>query len=241
MHKRLIIQAFEKAESSRVKLGEKKPSLVNIAEDLSNYIYKEEGFSIGERSFRDYRNEAEKLKLCDEDINIKQFKVVLGLCHYLGCLSYDDFISKNNLGDGNKGVQRTKKELGPSVFFAKHKITLIVSVILLLGFIAFQSINKQRWMVWQDDHYIEVGFDAKKYNLGQLKLYNGDRIKDFRKITPNCDMPFFDSQGHVTVWYGKNNRKELEYFTALGLHPETGKSLDPITVYMIKKYICPNY
>ena len=30
----------------------------------------------------------------------------------------------------------------------------------------------------------------------------------------------------------------LQYFTALGLHPETGKTLKPITQYMIDKYIC---
>jgi len=43
----------------------------------------------------------------------------------------------------------------------------------------------------------------------------------------------------VKIWYGRNIKKELEFFTSLGLHPETGKTLDPITDYMIKKYACP--
>ncbi|GGK16683.1 hypothetical protein GCM10007962_08710 [Yeosuana aromativorans] len=60
-------------------------------------------------------------------------------------------------------------------------------------------------MVWQDDHYLEVSFDAKKYNLRQLKLYNSDCIKNFKKITPNCDTKFFNEGGTENLWYGKNN------------------------------------
>ncbi len=241
MHKRLIIEAFKKGESSRKKLGEKKPSLVSIAEDLSNYILTEEGFSLGERSFRDYKNEAEKLMNNDVDINIKQYKVIVGLCRYLGYDSFEDFTSQNGLEKRGIEINEFNKESKVRNFLKEHKITLIVCGLLLIGFVVFQSINRQRWMVWQDDHYLEVGFDAKKYNLGQLKLYNSDRIKNFKKITPNCNTSFFDTQGNVKIWYGKNNEKELEYFTALGLHPETGKTLDPITVYMIKKYICHDY
>ena len=241
MHKKLILEAFKKAGSSRKKLGEKKPSMVSIAEDLSNYIDTEEGFLLGERSFRDYRNDAERLMNSDEDINIKQFKVIVGLCRYLGYPSYKDFTSKNSLEKSDGDVQKPSKGQRLRVFLKRHKITLIVCGLLLIGFATFQTIHKQRWMVWQDDHYTEVGFDANKYNLGQLKLYDEDRINDFKKITPNCETVFFDLQGNVTVWYGKNSKKELEYFTALGLHPETGKTLDPITVYMIKTHICPEY
>ncbi|WP_435682498.1 hypothetical protein [Nonlabens sp.] len=53
-----------------------------------------------------------------------------------------------------------------------------------------------------------------------------------------CDTVFFKSDNSVRFWYGKNKKKEIEYFTDLGLHPETGKTLKPITGYMIEKYIC---
>ena len=39
------------------------------------------------------------------------------------------------------------------------------------------------------------------------------------------------------ILYGKNAAKEYEYFTHPGLHPETGKTLKPISRYIIKKYI----
>ena len=96
-----------------------------------------------------------------------------------------------------------------SIFFKKNKVTLIISSIAIVFIILYTSINQQKWMVW-----------------------------DGKKITPDCSTEFFDSHGNPKIWYGKNNKKELEYFTDLGLHPETGKTLDPITTYMIKKHIC---
>jgi hypothetical protein len=225
MHKNLILQAFKKAELSRKERGEKKPSAVNIAEDISDYIEKSKKFQLGERSFRDYRNEAEKLLYNKEDINIKQLKVVNGLCNYLGY----NFVFKNNYNSNKNKL---------SIFFKKNKVTLIISSIAIVFIISYTSINQQKWMVWDGNNYIEVKFDTEKYTIGQLKIHNEERIKYFKKITPDCSTEFFDSHGNPKIWYGKNNKKELEYFTDLGLHPETGKTLDPITTYMIKKHIC---
>lgn len=96
-------------------------------------------------------------------------------------------------------------------------------------------------MVWKDNHYIEVDFDIKAYELNKLKLYKEERIKYLYKINANCDTKYFNENGSVKVWYGKNKAKKIECFTALGLHPETGKTLKPITSYMIKKYLCDSY
>ena len=99
--------------------------------------------------------------------------------------------------------------------------------------------EETRWMVWHEDHYIEVDFDSEKYKMNQLKLLKEERIELFKKILPICgETTFFNGDGSVAIWYGKNKDKTLEYFTALGLHPETGKTLKPITGYMIEKYIC---
>ena len=126
---------------------------------------------------------------------------------------------------------------------ATNKILLYIGVVMLIAFgsISTKHIlkNETRWMVWQEDHYVEVEFDTEKHKVNQLKLYKEDRINLFKKIIPVCDSTkFFNEDGSVNIWYGKNRNKELEYFTALGLHPETGKTLKPITQYMIDKYIC---
>ncbi|MDD7887112.1 hypothetical protein [Flavivirga sp. 57AJ16] len=230
MHKKLIIKAFDKARAERKKIGEKNPSTIHIAEDLSEYIHENEKFKLGERSFRDYKNEAENLIDKNEDINIKQLKVIIGLCKYLGFDRYEDFESRNK--------SKTKKLCA---FFKKNRYILstiaIISIILLI----IMSMNRQCWMVWEKDRYVEVKFDTQKYSLGQMKLYNEDRIKYFKKIDADCNTEFFGPHREVKIWYGKNSKKELEFFTSVGLHPETGKTLDPITVYMIRKYICEDY
>ena len=90
MHKILILKAFEKAKLEREKKGDNQPSKVHMAEDISEFIESSEGFRLSERSYRDYRREAENLIDKEGDINIKQLKVINGLCKYL---VFDNYIS----------------------------------------------------------------------------------------------------------------------------------------------------
>ena len=130
-----------------------------------------------------------------------------------------------------------------STMSAANRILLFIGGIMLISFVSL-SINhvlknETRWMVWQEDHYVEIDLNTEKYNINQLKLFKEERIELFKKISPICNETlFFNEDGSVKIWYEKNKDKELEYFTALGLHPETGKTLKPITQYMIDKYIC---
>lgn len=233
MNKILIIKAFEKARINKQAEGLKKPSQTDLSEELSNFIDENEGFKLGERSFRDYYNEANKLLEKESDISIKQLSVINGLCKYLEFDNYHTF-SNSIAVDKKRSKLKTVKEILNS-----NKLVLIIISMLFIGVIIYNSATRQRWMVWQEDQYVEVEFDTEKYNLNQLKLYKEDRINLFTKVTPICDTTkFFNEDGSVNIWYGKNRNKNLEYFTALGLHPETGKTLKPITQYMIDKYIC---
>lgn len=235
MNKILICKAIEAAKIQKKNEGKKRPSLTEAAEELSNFVDEHEGFQLNERTYRDYYNDAVKLEDNDEDIAINQLKVVNGLCHYLGFENYQEFVAsletntKDSLSEKIIGLIKTNKVL----------IGFLLAAVITL--VTYNSITKQNWMVWQGDHYVEVEFDAEKYGLNQLKLYNEDRINAFKQIEADCDTEFFDKDSRVRVWYGKNKNKELEYFTSLGLHPETGKSLKPITNYMIEKYICEAY
>jgi hypothetical protein len=240
MHKKLILKAFDKADATRKKQGDKRPSLINKAEDLADYVVQEMGFSLGERSYRDYRREAEELKNSEKDINIKQHKVVLGLLRYLEYDNYEGFKKENDFQIEEKTIEEkiSNKKL---TFFSKHKAKLMVMGIIIIGFVLFKSFNTQRWMSWNVNQYIEVNFDTEKYEIGQLKLYSQDRITNFRKITPNCDSDFFKESGEANLWYGKNESGVIEYFTSIGKHPKTGKTLKEITGYMVKKHICSAY
>ena len=116
---------------------------------------------------------------------------------------------------------------------------LVVFITILV--VALFTFDNQRWMVWNKTHYTEVAFDLKKHDINQIKKYNESRIKYFEKINPDCNTVFFKDNNLENLWYGKNYNKTLDFFTSEGLHPQTGKTLKPITRYMIKKYICPDY
>lgn len=240
MHKKLITLAFEKAKNERKATGEQNPSLVSLAKDLSDYVDEKNGLSLGEKSYRNYLNEAKKLKDVERDICIKQLKVLNGLYTYLGYENYADFISDNppdviKPTDDEGGFRVTIKTIWDS-----NTKTIVISFIILISAIIIIPLNKTRWMVWQNGEYVETNFDTNKYDFNQLKFYKKDRILNFKLIkNPNCNTLFFKPNGKPNVWYGRNAKGELELFTSYGLHPETGKTLKPITAYMINTYLCP--
>lgn len=142
-------------------------------------------------------------------------------------------------------VSLTKKGMfnWVSTASAQGKWKIVGASILLVIILVFSGKyvleTKTRWMVWDKDHYVEVKLDFDQYDVGQLKRFKQERIDHFKKVSVDCDTEFFDSSGTAQIWYGKNAEKSLEYFTSYGLHPETGKTLKPMTLYMINKYVCP--
>lgn len=241
MLKELIVEAFNKAELSRIKLGDKKPSLVSIAEEISGYINSKEGFLLGERSFRDYRNGALKLIKSDTDINIKQLKVIVGLCRYIGFNTYEDFVSRNDLEKEICSIKKTEttspflrtstKNYRSSVCFYKSKTTLIICVLLLVGFIVFKIQSKPRSLVLESNRYIEVKYSFSKDRIGGFKLYNENLNYDFSEVIPNTETVFGDSQGRVKIWYKETSNSELGYYTTVELYPESSKALQPKNAY----------
>jgi hypothetical protein len=89
MHKNLVLLAFQKARKERRKIGDNKPSLKKVAEDLAAEI----DYKVGERSLRDYYNNAKKLNGNSQDVNIGQLTVVDRLSKYLGFSDYEEFTS----------------------------------------------------------------------------------------------------------------------------------------------------
>ena len=240
MHKDLILKAFEKAMAAELEMGVLSPSKSKAAELLSEYIDQELNFQFGERRLRDYFNAASK----GEDIELKQKAVRNGLAKYIGYEDFRDFLLKNSETESEteKDPDHLKSKLNTSFSLVKflkgNKTTLSIMVGCLLLFLMVNYANRQRWMVWQDDHYVETDFDTQKSEEGKMVVLNKETMVRFKQIEPDCDSQFFNSDGKVRVWYGKNQKGELEYFSDVGRHPETGKTLKPITQYMIDKYVC---
>lgn len=239
-HKDLILEAFKKAKSYLVEKGIQSPSKSGVAEVLSDYIEQECKFQFGERRLRDYYNEALK----DEAIEIKQQAVRDGLAKYLGYENFRDLLiryteTKKDLQNKTQSESIEKsKAFFVKQFLSRNKTTVLIASGCLILFLIINSINKEKWMVWEGNHFVETDFDSHEMEKGQIFLFNENQVARFRKLQPNCETQFFNSEGKELLWYGKNDNGELEYFTDLGRHPETGKTLRPITRYMIKKYIC---
>lgn len=228
MNNKLLLEAFEKA-----KVEVNSGSVTPRAKVLSDYILEDSKEPYGSKILRIKYNSINNDP--ETSIDLKNH-AKNALSRYLGYKDYTDFV-KNNLEIN----EETQKEENSNQYFSNRRKTLITIIILLIVTIAiliYNYVNRQRYMIWNEDHYIEVNLDVNKYNLNQLKFYKEERINDFKKVSPNCEYAFFNKDGTVKIWYGKNKQKELEFFTALGLHPETGKTLKPITKYMINKYLC---
>ncbi|MBL4663942.1 MAG: hypothetical protein JKY22_10425, partial [Flavobacteriaceae bacterium] len=123
----------------------------------------------------------------------------------------------------------------------KNKAVIVILLITLFTITVITYVNREHWMEWKIDHYTEVSFNTEKLTNGTLKLYNKDRIDHFRQVSPKCGYPFFKEDGSENLWYGKNKNGVYEYFTDLGLHPGTGKTLKRITEYMVKNHICDSF
>lgn len=123
----------------------------------------------------------------------------------------------------------------------KPYLILLTSIFILSGSFAIWSFNEEEnCMVWNKDHYEEIPCDNVSNTMTLLspivmKKEEG-LISNFKKIKA-CDTTSFFKMGKPCIWYGKSFDGTYEYFTAPGLHPETGKTLRPITQYMIEKHI----
>ena len=124
----------------------------------------------------------------------------------------------------------------------KKKIVTILSVFLSLFFMGYTVKNmifpERECMKWEGDHYEAVDCKNEKLGTGNLTsvvVLNEDLLT-FKKIEVNTNTIFF-KKGKPIVWYGKSFGGKYEYFNQPGLHPETEKTLKPISEYIIKKYI----
>lgn len=236
MKKKLFQEAFKKAENqcgNNTKHG--------LSSHLERVFSDDFKFSVNKITFIRYYEKY--IENSNNNSNNPSSDLLNKISEYLGYNNYEDYV--NNRADpiGTQfEIPLDSNKNKPFINFIKdNRIAIIIILFLTVGFITFHYVNRQRWMIWEKDQYIEVAFNTEKYDLGQLKLLNEERLNDFKKIQTNCATIFFNENGSAKIWYGKNIKKELEYFTSYGLHPETGKELDPITEYMIKKYICEVY
>lgn len=243
MRKHLIIAAFEKARIESKENGTDTEAKTKLATILSEYIFENLKHPIHERSLRDYYSKALVID-GDKDIKIAQQNVINGLCHYVNCDTYQDFLNTYKLQPIGSHIEVTKQPQHVEVLkqFKKHKtaILFLLSTIVLVIFII--KTNQERWMKWNGETYEETNFEPDSLKNGVLLLFSEEQAGHFKKLPKcDCDTDFFNPDGSAKVWYSKNKDKTIDCFNRPGLHPETGKTLKPISTYMIKNYLCKTY
>lgn len=145
--------------------------------------------------------------------------------------------------------KRTSEEIAPEVLHVQNKKPIwfktngikiasgcVIIAILFLGVNYFMK--GEECMEWVNDHFEVVDCDVP--NESGDRYINAKEedsfIADFRKINPCDTLSFKDKDGNACLWYGKSPKGEIEFFTALDVHPETGKTLKEVTDYIMNKY-----
>lgn len=123
--------------------------------------------------------------------------------------------------------------------FKKIGIIGIVAVIIGISlFLNFKTWTTKDCMVWKGDKYEAVDCSETINSFAETTLPKDDKlIEEFRKIKVDTKTSFFDKKGNPKIWYIKNPNGTLEFFNQPGLHPETGKTLRPISRYIIQEYV----
>ncbi len=239
MKKLLFEKAFEKAKKASGKTSKN-----GISDYLSYKITEDFNFRITQKTFVRYYEKY--IERNGDEGNDPRTDLLDALAEYLAYENFESFVSQNFGLDNEIGHNEITNSKGIDVlsddikmrndfrgFFKKKKITIgSIIIALLISYLGY-DLTKKECMIWVTNHYEKIKCDGKV----EVK-YNEAIFNNLKQIDPDCSYLFFKPNGSENLWYGKSSKGELEFFTYHGLHPTTGQTLDPITQYMIDKYIC---
>lgn len=95
-------------------------------------------------------------------------------------------------------------------------------------------------MAWADSLYIPVSCDKGPFSKYGTKVepLNTNTLSSLKKKKVNAATDFFvEGTEQPLIWYSKSDDGGIEYFSAPGLHPITGKTLKAITDHIIDRYV----
>lgn len=159
------------------------------------------------------------------------------LCRYLDYENYAEYVSKNALPtkEEDKGAS---DEGGVQMKWILYLIGMTIGVFSITSLVRMNQ--EPKCMAWDQTHYKEVSCSAEPSTLNGMAVvpYDKSKFVNLKKVEVTMSTPFFSEVNQrPLIWYHKTKEGEIEYFTAPGLHPVTGKTLDEITPYIIQKYV----
>lgn len=111
--------------------------------------------------------------------------------------------------------------------------TIAVFCGIAVGFI--NLLPRKECMQWSTTHYEIVACSGQSQGYLSTKIPINQERLTLRKLKATATTKYFEN-GTPIVWYSKNEGK-IELYNQPGMHPATGKTLKPITRYIIKKYL----
>ena len=156
----------------------------------------------------------------------------------------DVLIFRQNSNDG-VDVEVKKDDKKRNLFFWVGNNKLIVVLLFIAALIGGFSLSKfvfkkKECLYWEVDRYVSIDCGDDKIALLKLNMVqNDERLTDFRKIPVDKSTVFFSPSGRPLIWYCKMSPTQIDYFNSNGngFHPATGKALNPITPYIVNKYV----
>lgn len=121
-------------------------------------------------------------------------------------------------------------------FTKKLRSTIIATTIIfcLIATVIYFAFFKKDCMQWKGEYYERVDC-VQEINSLDIKPF--DEIQFSLKKIKVCDTTSFFKLGKPCVWYGKSVDGNYECFNIPSLHPETDKTLKPISQYIVDKYL----
>lgn len=222
VYRDIVIAAFKKAEEEYV--NDKK---YKLSEYIADQIEEKSNIRITSRTFVHYY---EKYINKKEGIATPKHENIEHLCVFLGYDSYEDYVNQN---PEEAIIQTPPKEYFPKR--DKNRIAIWTLVITIVGLTLYNQITSNlisnECMIWVTDHYEPIKCSGKR---GETAL-DQETLEGMKQIDLCKDDTFFLPNDEPIVWYDKHHNK-LTFFTKEGIHPTNGRTLKPITQYIINKY-----
>ena len=268
MRKKLFEEVFKKAEErspSKTRNGVC-AFLENAFYEMDRYSFGKETFIRYYKKYREGKNikynpNAELLNKCAQYLGYEDYEDFVLKNKNENPKEKDDdekppFIILPGQGsqENNKSEKESEFSKGKNtnqinliIWIQKNKKLVIINIIVLIAIIITISTdvlskNQKKWMIWDENKYTETEFNLADYYNDLLVPYDQNKIDFFKEIeNPDCNTEYFNGKGEAKLWYYKVGKGNLELYTGDGSHPVHGKNLRPITRYMIREHICPEY
>ena len=235
----IVQKVFAKARGECI--SQKKNAL---AKHIAHQIQEHHGYI----SYRTLERAYDRHILEDSTVSERNAESIDLFCQYLGYENYQDFIQKETRA---KGAPQEEPPTDPNTkktnvtFYLLAAIFVVVLMLVILGAWPFGNNTAKKettanCMTWADSLYVPISCDIAPLSTYGTPVVPIDpiKMKNFKKVKVNMATRFFSEHtNEPRFWYYKNKQGEIEYFTAPGLHPITGKTLDEITEYIIQKYV----